>query len=169
MRKSNKWLFWGFLLVLLVPLSLDASSKKDEKLYKLIRQGAYKKAEKFCKKQQGAFRQQCYRILAGAQFGAQIENWVLQGEDKKAEQLCRKLKGLMQTECMRILGGAYLGNQKLDRAAQYYEKSNDLNGMNRVGYRYLKKGEYQKAGGYFKKGAVSSKRARWYGQYALIW
>jgi len=157
------------ILLLSVSIFLGPTVKEEEKLYQMIRQGEYKKAEKFCKKQKGEFQQKCYRILAGAKFGPQIENWILQEEDEKAEKLCQNLTGQMQRECMRILGDAYLENKKLNKAAQCYEKAKYPEGNNRIGYRYLKNGDYEKAGRFFEMGVVSSNRARWYGRLADLY
>lgn len=154
------------ILLLYISISLVAEVKEEEKLYQMIRQRKYIKAEKFCKKQWGEFQQKCYRILAGAKFGAQIENWILHEEYEKAEKLCLSQTGPMQMECMRIVGDTYLENDKPDKAAQFFEKAKHRKGNNRVGYLYLKKGDYGKAGKYFEMGVISSNRARWYGKLA---
>jgi tetratricopeptide (TPR) repeat protein len=165
----NKHSLACFILFLaaVMPLIVDTqNTKEEEKLYRMIRSGEYKKAEKFCKNQRGTFQDNCYRILAGAQFGPQIEAWVLRSEDEKIEKLCRNLKNRMQQECMRITGDAYLENEQPGKAAQFYEKANYPEGNSGVALKYLKKGDIENAGKYFEKGVTSARRARGYGKLA---
>lgn len=161
----NKCSVVCFILFLFTAMTLVAPSD-EEKLYRLIHKEEYKKAENFCKKQTGPFQQKCYRILAGARFGPQIENWVLHGEEDKIEKLCFRLRGRMQQECMRITGDAYLENQKPGKAALYYEKAKYPEGNNRIAAMYLRNGDYENALRYFEKGITSSIRARGYGKVA---
>lgn len=154
------------ILLLIAAISPAWDTREEEKFYRMIRDKEYSKAEKFCKSQRGAFQNNCYRILAGAQFGPQIVEWVLQSEDEKIEKLCQGLKPPMQQECMRIAGDAYLENEKLDKATQFFEKANYPDGFNRIAYHYLKNGDYENAGKYFDRGLLSALRAIGYGKLA---
>lgn len=85
-----------------------------------------------------------------------IDKLITKGDYQKAQAYCEKQSGESRTTCYNKLADTYFTLGYYDKASEYYEKSNNKEGLEKLGDIYFNKKEFVESIKYYEKAFVDN-------------
>ncbi|MCP4152035.1 MAG: hypothetical protein GY757_30115 [bacterium] len=155
------------ILILLVPALIEGQkTKKDQTvkhLLKLMEKEKYRKARRFCKKQQSPLKEECIRIYTTTRYKQRVKAAIKKGDFKKAETLYKKIKKKIRSNYLALLLEACIENGLIRKAAYYCRTYRYPQGYAQIGSHWLQQGDYATAEKYYTLTPLTAEKARAFG------
>ncbi|MCP5102532.1 MAG: tetratricopeptide repeat protein, partial [bacterium] len=129
--------------------------------------GNIPEAIKYCKKQTGKIRHECYHILSESLSRANIEFLIKAKRFNTLDRYSQKVKEVeLEKHNYRIAADVFFRKKEYRKALEYFSQTGFKESNNRMAEIYKLLGNLEKAAEFYEKGIPSARRAWVYGQLA---